>query len=98
MTTNVHMCPLTYHQAPCHPSQPPYLTFCRTLLESLEVYRCGVPCDHDPDLAVHMYPACKCDLDHSWPRLQVSLIVHSFLFIQQVFIPERDCSGDYCNE
>lgn len=99
-TTHMNDCKCTHVPINLPPgSLPPQpATFCRTLLKSLGVYRCGAPCDHDPDLAVHMYPACKCDLDHPWPHLQVSLIVHSFLFIQRVFIPDRNCSGDYCNE
>lgn len=62
-------------QAPCHPSQ--HLT--SLLSRGVEMW-CS--CDYDSDLAVHMHPACKGDLDHFWPHLQVSLIVHSFLFLK----------------
>lgn len=62
--------------------KPPSLTFC----------------DLDPDLTVYTYSASKCDLDHFWPCLHVSLIIHSFLFVQQVFMPERNCSRCYHSE
>ena len=59
------------------------------------VYGHGTPRDCDPDLAGYMYPDCECHLDHFWPHPHMSLIVHSCLFSQQVFMPERDCSRGY---
>lgn len=45
-----------------------------------------------------MYPARECGLACFWPHLHKSLIVPSYLFSQQVFMPGRDCSRGYHGE